>query len=341
MSILTEKIDQIENNLIAYLRDQLKDLRIGYEEPLTPLEGGCETHMYCFKLSGAQKELSIRLVLRLYPHFYGTRNVVREKTVQNVLAGEGFPVARTFFICSDIAILGGSFFIMEFIDGNPMLAAPLKTIPDMLGKTHAALHKLKPASLINSLYEQGIRDFRLTNNLDVLYDKGNKYTWLRSGIEWLRENRPDEKEHLVICHGDFHYLNILITDKKVSGIIDWSSFLIADPVLDIANTIVIITMVSKHLLPSAIKSFSSVNWEVFSENYLSAYQMENTSLDIKHLSYYMVRRCFEAIIQGVEGQKVLQHPLIIQDMIKYIGNVTGICISVPDYKNKEFEEHDT
>ena len=46
-----------------------------------------------FKLKGAPKELSIPLVLRLFPPSYGTKNTVLEKTVQNVLAKEGFPVA--------------------------------------------------------------------------------------------------------------------------------------------------------------------------------------------------------------------------------------------------------
>lgn len=52
-------------------------------------------------------------------------------------------------------------------------------------------------------------------------------------------------------------------------------------------------------------------------------------LNIKHLEYYMVRRCFEAIIQGIEGQEALQHPLIVEDMIKYIRDKTGVLVSMP------------
>ena len=302
---------------------------IGYEESLTPLRGGCETYMYYFKLSGVQKELSKRLVLRLYPNFYNPKDVVLEKTIQNILASEGLPVARTYFICTDITILGGAFFIMEFLHGKPMLTAPLETIPHMLGETHATLHKLNPEPLTKSLNEQSIKNFRLTDNLDKLYTLGDKQLWLRPVIVWLKKNRPDEKNQLVICHGDFHYLNILITEKKVSGLLDWSSFLVADPLFDVANTIVIITLISKHLLPSAMPSFSVVNWETFAQKYLSVYQMINPLLNIKHLDYYMVRRCFEAIIQGIEGQEALQHPLIVEDMIKYISDKTGLLVRLP------------
>jgi aminoglycoside phosphotransferase (APT) family kinase protein len=324
---MPDQINNIEDKLIAYLRNKLQNSMIGYEEPLAPLEGGCETYMYRFKLKGAPKELSIPLVLRLFPQSYGTKNAVLEKTVQNVLAKEGFPVAHTYFLCTDITILGGSFLIMAFLNGNLMLTAPFEIIPGMLANAHASLHKLKPDLLINSLHGQGITDFRFSHNLDWLGDKANKHTWLQPGIEWLRENRPDDEEdNLVICHGDFHYLNILISKEEVLGIIDWSCFLIANPVLDIANSIVIITMVSKHLLPSAIKSLSSVNWEIFAQKYLNEYQKNNPLLNVKYLSYYMARRCFEAIIQGIEGQSALQHPLIIKDMIKYIDNATGIHI---------------
>lgn len=329
LAILSENINQIGDKLIIYLRVKLNNPMIGYEESLTPLRGGCETYMYYFKLSGVQEELSKRLVLRLYPNFYNPKDVVLEKTIQNLLASEGLPVARTYFICTDITILGGSFFIMEFLHGNLMLAAPLETIPYMLGETHATLHKLNPEPLIKSLNEQGIKNFGLTDNLDRLFALGNKQIWLHPVIEWLKENRPDEKEQLVICHGDFHYLNILINEENVSGILDWSCFLIADPLFDVANTIVIITLISKHLLPSAIASFSIVNWEAFAQKYLSAYQTTNPLLNIKHLNYYMVRRCFEAIIQGIEGQEALQNSLIVNDMIKCISDKTGLLINVP------------
>jgi hypothetical protein len=36
-----------------------------------------------------------------------------------------------------------------------------------------------------------------------------------------------------------------------------------------------------------------------------------------------------ALIQGVEGQKVWQHPLIVRDLLAYIHDVTGIQIAMP------------
>ena len=71
---MNEEIDHTSENLIAYLRDQLNDPMIGYESPLTQLQGGFATRIYRFQLKGAQKEFAEPLVLRLYPEYYDTES---------------------------------------------------------------------------------------------------------------------------------------------------------------------------------------------------------------------------------------------------------------------------
>ncbi len=139
-----EKTDQIEGKLLAYLRDELNDSTIEYDSPLTQLQGGFETATYRFQLKGVQKELNKHLVLRLYPEFYGPENAVWESSVQNALAKEGYPVAKAYFTCTDKSILGGAFFIMDFLSGKLMITAPVETIPGILGKAHVALHRIDP-----------------------------------------------------------------------------------------------------------------------------------------------------------------------------------------------------
>ena len=43
--------------------------------------------------------------------------------------------------------------------------------------------------------------------------------------------------------------------------------------------------------------FSSIDWKLFEQRYLDAYQSEK-SLDKAHLDYYRVRRCVNAVIEG-------------------------------------------
>jgi aminoglycoside phosphotransferase (APT) family kinase protein len=89
------------------------------------LQGGYETYTCRFRLSGARGELSNPLVLRLYPRFYGTDNAVWESTIQNVLADEGYPVARAYLVCTDVSILGGAFYVMACLPGELMMTAGL------------------------------------------------------------------------------------------------------------------------------------------------------------------------------------------------------------------------
>ncbi len=326
-----EKTDQIAGRLIAYLRDELNDSTIEYDSPLIQLQGGFETAIYQFQLKGVQKELNKRLVLRLYPESYGPENAVWESSIQNALAKERYPVAKAYFICTDKSIIGGAFFIMDFLSGKPMMTAPVEAIAGILGQSHAAMHGIDPEPLIKSLSEQGIdkNTCRLSNRFVPLKDRASKLPWIRDGVNWLIKNRPPEPERLAVCHGDFHPLNILIQDGKITGVLDWGGFLIADPALDIANTIVVTTIPSKHLASTVEQDFSSVDWEMVTELYLDAYRSQRL-LDSTHLEYYRIMRSVNALIQGFEGQKVWQHPLIVKDLIEYIHKITEIRITMPD-----------
>jgi len=326
------KTDQIARKLLAYLRQEFNDSRIDYDSSLTQLHGGFETFIYRFTLKGVRKELSKSLILRLYPQSSGTIPAVWESTVQNVLAEEGYPVPQAHFLCTEMSILGGAFFIMDFLPGEPMATGPMETIPEMLGKTHAALHNIDPEPLITSLNERGIDKNRCSfgYRLDLLKDSASKHPRIRDGVDWLIKNIPPEPERLALCHGDFHPLNILIQDGKVTGVLDWGNFLIADLVFDIANTILLLTVPIKHLASAVLGPDSaSVDWEMVANLYLDAYRSHRL-LDSTNLDYYRVNRCVNALMQGFEGQEIWQQPLIVKDLIEYIHKITGIRISMPD-----------
>ena len=212
-----------------------------------------------------------------------------------------------------------------------MITAPIETIPEVLGKTHAALHGIDTEPLIKSLGEQGIDKnmCRLSVRFDWLKDRTSKLSWIRDGVDWLIENRPPEPERLAVCHGDFHPLNILIQDGEITGVLDWPGFLIADPALDIANTIVLATIPIKYLASTVEQDFSSVDWEMAAELYLDAYRSQRL-LDSTHLDYYRIMRSVNALIEGFEGQEVWQHPLMVKDLIEYIHKITEIRITMPD-----------
>ena len=144
------------------------------------------------------------------------------------------------------------------------------------------------------------------------------------------QNRPSEPGRLAICHGDFHPLNILIQDGIVTGVLDWPGFLIADPALDIANTILLTTVPFKHLASSLLgPNFASADLERASQLYLDAYRAQ-LPLDITNIDYYRVRRSIHALIEGFRGHQVWHHSLIVKDLIELVHKATEIRITMPD-----------
>ncbi|MEZ4861573.1 MAG: phosphotransferase family protein [Caldilineaceae bacterium] len=360
MPNLSHDIDQLARRLIAYLRDELNNTAVDYAAPLTQLQGGNETATYRFQLQGVCAELAAPLVLRLYPPYFGADNALWESTVQNLLAGEGFPVAQAHLVCADLSILGGAFFIMAFLPGEPLLNAlgaypisgdtlaeqvetldavpehgthpnvALAGVPAILGQSQAALHQIDPTSLIHKLREQGVgaARYRLDRHFAWLAARAGKLPWLGESVRWLVGHRPSEPTQLAICHGDFHPLNLLTQAGKVTGVLDWPNFLIADPVLDVATTIVLITIPFKHIAATTA-DFATVDWNLFVQHYLDAYRAQRALHD-EHLAYYRVKRCIHALIEGWDGQKIWQQPLIVKDLIGYVHAVTDLTIHVPD-----------
>jgi aminoglycoside phosphotransferase (APT) family kinase protein len=247
--------------------------------------------------------------------------------VQNALVANGYPAAKSQILCTDTSILGGVFFTMDFLPGKPMAIARVENVPKLLGRTHAALHRIDPKLLIKSFAEQGIDESRCLAGyrLGQLKERASDFPWVLSAVDWLLENRPPDPDQLTVCHGDFHPLNILVQDGVVTGVLDWVHFLIADPVLDLAATIVLITIPVKHLAPKAGIDFSSVDWRLFEQLYLDAYQAE-IPLDRSHLDYYRAMRCVYALVEGAEGMAFWRNPSILKDLLECIHSVTGIPI---------------
>jgi aminoglycoside phosphotransferase (APT) family kinase protein len=323
------QIDNLNQNLITYLRKQLNNDELTYQANTAQVHGGFETKIYRFQLKSASGELTQPLALRIYPDWYGTGNAIWESTIQNVLKEAAFPVAKAHFLCTDHSVLGGAFFIMDFLPGKPMVMAPMENVPVLLGKNHALLHQIDPKPLVKAIHAAGIDRSALfvRRRFESFKKRASEFPWLKPAVEWLIQNRPAEPNQLSICHGDYHPLNILVENGEVTGVLDWSGFLIGNPAIDIGNTLVLITIPFKHVAPTLGMDFSNVDFEQVAETYLQSYQTEKP-IDRTYLEYYRVNRCTNALMEGAQGQSVWQHPLIVRDLLANIHSVTGISIKL-------------
>ncbi|TQC43351.1 phosphotransferase family protein [Rhodococcus sp. WS4] len=174
----------------------------------------------------------------------------REYRVMSALQNTGVPVPRTFALCTDPAVLGADFYVMERCAGTPYRTASelellgterTRTISERLVDTLAALHAVEPTSV-------GLGDFgrpqgflgrqvaRWKKQLDASYTRD-----LPAADELYRrlaESVPNESAAGIV-HGDFRLDNVLVDNSdQVAAVLDWEMATLGDPLTDLALMLV-------------------------------------------------------------------------------------------------------
>ena len=313
-------LEDLSARLLAYLRDALADGRLDYAESPSRMRGGSQAHIYRFGLRSAFPDLARPLILCLYPRGYGAGRVVKESLVQNGLVRQSYPAPRVHAACADGSILGGAFLVMEFRPGDLMLRAPPETVPGMLGEAHAALHRIDPRPILESLRAQGREEsgYRFERELALLRERTVRHSRLRPVVDWLSTNRPPEPDPPSICHGDFHPLNVLVRDGEVAGVLDWSDAIVGDPALDVACTMLLMRVFGRHVL-------SPSEADRAAEKYLESYPAPRP-FDPDRLDYYRIRRCLIGLMDGAEGQAAWRRPSIARELAADVLRVTGLAV---------------
>src|SRR5690606_16436175 len=96
---------------------------------------------------------------------------------------------------------------------------------------------LDPAPVRTALSQAGGAD-EADGIASVLAELGERAASLSTGgygeaMAWLRTHRPAPGAS-VVCHGDFHPLNLMMARGDVTAVLDWSHALLADPGYDVA-----------------------------------------------------------------------------------------------------------
>lgn len=168
-------------------------------------------------------------VLKLFRDGWSLSSAKWEENVARKIHETGLPVPAVFGIVEVNARYG---IIYERVDGPSMLslliAKPEKIehFADMFAKLHAQMHSLG----LTGLPSQRQRLERKIRNAEPLPDD-RKNAVLRA----LRRLKGGS----VVCHGDFHPDNILMSSRG-PVIIDWSDATRGNPHADIARTLLLL-----------------------------------------------------------------------------------------------------
>jgi aminoglycoside phosphotransferase (APT) family kinase protein len=303
--------------LLAYLRGRLDEPRLEFSEPPASLSGGFDTRIFAFRLRSAPPAYSCPLILRLLAPHLDPARALREGVIQNTLAEVGYPAPRAVLATADPGPLGGAFLIMERLPGKPLIEARLSEIGRVLVEMQVRLHALDADVLLRTLAREDLaatvagapaigRDrMTLDGHLAQLQQHVARASLegLAAGVAWLIERRPPEPGRRVICHGDFHPQNILVSGGAVTGVIDWPNAIVADAAYDVAATKTILSLAPLELsaAPAALRGVVRVMRPVLVGRYLAGYR-RHRPIDPAGLRYYEALSCMRQLVRVTDNR---------------------------------------
>ncbi len=307
--------------LLEELRERLKQPGLEFTRAPEKVSGGYDTDIIKFSLANGPESLSQPLVTRCFPIGSDPARVSFETAVQNALAGEGLPVPKVHLSVLGPVHAQSPFLVMDFVLGKTLLALEEPESSRLLGTTHAILHDHSTHEIERELVDQNIKNLYLTDLLNKVVEAGGMFSWASSLTDWLMANKPIEGV-LSVSHGDFHKLNVMQDQGYVTGILDWSGFMLLEAAFDVANTHISFLILAKHL--TAAGDFNPVDLDAVMAEYMQAYSSVRT-LDVSNIPYYLVLRgTMILFLAAMKRAKPYQHPLVVNDVCELIKTHSGI-----------------
>jgi aminoglycoside phosphotransferase (APT) family kinase protein len=299
-------LGHLARRLLDHLRDTLSEPDLALAEAPVPISGGYDTKIFAFRLAGAPAPFSGPLILRLLGPKHDPTRVLRERAVQNAVATLGYPAPRVLAASADASILDGAFLVMERAPGRPMLEVRKVDIAGVLARTQLRLHDLDAEPLFSAVRQEGVGEMPSFDTMQA--DLGRRISrrsieGLAGAMGWLLSHRPPEPDRRVICHGDFHPQNVLMSGNAVTGVLDWPNAVLADPAYDVAATRVILSCVPMEMaaMPAVLRLLARMMRPVLLARHLAGYQRRRR-LDPVTLAYYEAASCMRGLVRVAEAR---------------------------------------
>ena len=238
----------LADRLLAYLRARLGE-PVSFADAPRLLTSGFDTTTMAFGLDGGPSDWPAGLILRVMARPDLSERVRREAATHAALVDEGFAAPRIVVAEDDSRPLGRPFIVMERLAGQNMWVKAVRAhgrrgyllgMPHDRATVHARRHAVRAQALHDSARRFGVDPARFTLAGEVLRlaDRivRSRLSGLDPGMAWLMQNQPPPAQAEVICHGDFHPLNVMIDGDRVTGVIDWPQAVVAEPAFDVAGT---------------------------------------------------------------------------------------------------------
>ena len=244
--------------------------------------------------------------------------VDREYRVITALHGAGFPVARTYGLCTDESVIGTWFYVMDCVDGRVIWDTSFPDVSreqrrayfDAMNATMAQLHTIDYAKL-------GLADYGKTGNYferqigrwskQYLADEAAGHVAAMDRmVEWLPTHIPAGDESTLV-HGDYRSDNMIFhpTEPRVLAVLDWELSTLGHPLGDFAYHLMMYRMPPGVTAGLVGTDLSAMGIPTEAE-YVAAYCARTGRQRIEQLDFYIAFNLFRlaAIIHGIRGRVV-------------------------------------
>jgi aminoglycoside phosphotransferase (APT) family kinase protein len=245
----------------------------------------------------------------------GAHAVDREYRVLTALGAQGFPVARTYGLCLDDAVIGTAFYVMEMVEGRifwepdlpELSAAERPAYFDAMNAALAQLHLIDPeAAGLGDYGKPGNYFARQIGRWSKQYEadvEAGRVPAMDRLAQWLPANIPPDEPQPRVIHGDFRCDNMIFhaTEPRILAVLDWELSTLGHPLADFSYHLMMYRM------PDALAGRDLAALNIPSEaDYVAAYCRRTGRDGIADLDFYMAFNLFRlaGIVHGIKGRVV-------------------------------------
>jgi aminoglycoside phosphotransferase (APT) family kinase protein len=154
----------------------------------------------------------------------------------------GVPVPRVRWCGEDDPVVGASFFVMDFVDGETIgrkilrdaeLAHARAVLPEQLADAAARIHSIDAAALGLRPPAGGSGEAELDRYAEILRAIApDPHPALELAIRWLRPRVPASRGTALV-HGDYRIGNVIVGPDGLRAVLDWELAHAGDPMEDL------------------------------------------------------------------------------------------------------------